>query len=559
MWKMSNSIAISIMVILLAMALSGCGPADDPADDEEPDDPRYGGTITIGYISDVNYLNPIPRISAVDNMVNAWLHDSLVVIGPDGDPQPRLAEDWDVSEDAQTITFHLKEDVKWHDGNPFTAADVEFTVYTILNPNVESTIRPHMASLQGFAALTDSDGPASPDDLDVRPVEVIDDHTIQFNLSRPDATFIPMALSRGIIPRHLLEDDIAAGKDLSETDYTLEPVGLGPFQFVEWSRDERIVFERFDDYHEGRPFLERIVYEIIPDRSVASANLETGDIDFLWEAAPAAWSGLMDLDQIDHDISDGLGLSGVFLNTEEPPFDDRRVRQAMRYALDMEAIVGEYLGDGMSLASGPIPPNIWAHNPDIEPYPYDPTRAEELLAEAGWTPDSDGVMQKDGEPLAFQIETFDFATERQEASIAAQEFWADLGLEVDTRWVETTVLLERYNSGDYEAAWVNPTGDIDPAGTFGRFHSDNIDSGNTTRFSHSELDGILDEARQLTEQEERRPLYWEALEILHDEQPVLWAGYIPNDYWFNEDLTGFVVTPESEGLFKHLHLVYFDR
>ncbi len=549
---------IVILLTTLTLSASACGQSA-AQDDENPEDAKYGGTLRMGYIADANYLHPIARISAVDNMINSWLHDSLVVIGPDGGVEPRLAREWDISDDGKTITFHLREGVTWHDDTPFTADDVIFTVHTILNPAIRSTIRPQFAALAGFDALTDPEDPAAPGDLDVAPVEKLDELTVQFNLSYPYAPFIPMALSYGLVPRHLLEEDIAAGKDLSETDYALDPVGLGPFKFVEWRRDERIIFERFEDYHGGKPYLDELVYEIIPDRTVISSSLEAGDIDFLWEAMPAAWDQLKSLDHIDYNIGEGLGFSGVFINTEQPNLGNTTVRQALRYALDMETIIKEFLGEGMTMATGPIPPSLWAYNPDIEPYDFDPERAEELFAEAGWTRDGNGPMQKDGETFSLLIETFDFARERQQACVAAQDHWSKLGLDIETQWVETTVLLDRYNQGDYEAAWVNTTGFIDPAGTLSRFESANIDAGNTTRFKNAELDGILEEAAALIKQEERKPLYQEALSILHEEQPVLWAGYLPDDFWFNKKLEGFVFTPLSTGAFTYLHEVYFAK
>lgn len=549
-----------VAILLLSLLLAACGSPDSPGEGPQP---AAGGdqeaTLRIGYIADVNYLQPITAISAVDGRVNAWIHDQLIVINEDGSPEPRLAEDWHTSDDGLTIEFKLRRGVKWHDGEPFTADDVAFTVYTILNPNIRTSLRPHYHALVGFEELTDPDNPAKPEELPRAPVEVVDEHTVRFHLRYPYAPFVAVALNHGIIPRHLLEDDIAAGKDIADLDYSRNPVGLGPFKFVEWRRDDRIVFERFDDYYLGAPSLKNVVFRIIPDRTVITGELEAGGIDFLDGALATMWDHLEGLDQVQGFVGPGLEFSSVNLNNEFELFQDVRVRQALRYAVDMGAIARQFINPRMDPATGPIPPSLWAFNPDLEPYPHDPERARELLAEAGWHPNADGILEKDGRTFSFTIQTFDFARERQQSVVAAQEYWTQIGLDVKVEWLETTVLLDRLNRGEYEAVWVNQPGGIDPDTTFARFRCDNIGGGNTTRYCNPEFDALLDRARVSLDQAERTALYHEALEILAEDQPALWAAYISADYWWSDTYTGFRFTPEDKGVYHFLHEVHLNR
>ncbi len=516
-----------------------------------------GGLLRIGSIADVVYMNPVIEISGRDWDVNAWLYDQLVVIGPDGLPKPRLAERWETSGDGKVWTVYLRKGVTWHDGKPFTARDVEFTVLASLNPKVPSIKRARWASLVGFEELTRKE-PARIEDLPVKPVVVVDDHTVRFNLAYAYAPFAAIALEQAMVPRHLLESEVRLGRDLLTSPFNQRPIGNGPFRFVEWRRDERLVFEAYPNYWMGRPRLDRLVYRIIPDRTVLTTELEAGGVDFLHDTSFEMIERLRANSRFVVNAPNGLSWWGVIFNNEHPLFQDKRVRKALAHAVDMPRIIREFWTVDWKAATGPISPSVWGHNANLEPYPVDLDRARRLLAEAGWRMGSDGRLQRDGRPFAFTLKTFDFARERQQGAIAIQASLRLLGIEVRTEFLSSPVLLRQAEQGNFEMAFIAYSGFVDPDGTLVRWECRNVGAGNISRYCNRELDQMINRARQETRRNQRRELYLKIQEVLHDDLPVMWATWGVDTKVWDRRFKGFVVTPDSRGVFKHMWFAYHE-
>ena len=206
------------------------------------------------------------------------MFDSLLELDASLNVKPLLAESWEVCKDGLTYTFKLKKGVTWHDGKPFTARDVAFTFYSVLDPKVTTPHRAYFDALVGFPELTAKENPKRPEDLAARPIEVVDDHTVRFHLRYPSGSFLAVLVNprAGIVPEHLLK-----GADLNTADFNRKPVGTGPFKFVEWRRGERIVMEANERYHGGRPALNRLIFRIIPDAVVLLQELRSGGVDFI--------------------------------------------------------------------------------------------------------------------------------------------------------------------------------------------------------------------------------------------------------------------------------------
>jgi peptide/nickel transport system substrate-binding protein len=552
--------AVMLMVVLSLLAACGGSPTPPPSKPATPPAPpakAAGGTLRFGSEGDVNYMNPAVEISTLDAVVNAWLFDQLMIIGKDGRPEPRLAKRWEVSPDGKTVTFYLRDDVKWHDGQPFTAEDVEFTIYAILTPTVTSRRTGQFTALVGYADLTNRGKPVNPKDLPKKPVEVLDKYTIRFNLSRPDPTFIPIALDVGILPKHILKAEVDAGVDLLKSTFNQKPVGCGPFKFVEWRRDERIVFEAFPGYYGGKPFLDRIIYQVVPDAVVLDTMLESGDVDFVRRLREADLERIKAKPNLTVISRDTIGYAGVVFNNERPRFSDKRVRQAICYAIDVKRMTEEFVSKAATISASPFSPALgWAYNPNLKPYPYDKNKALALLKEAGWTQDSKGVLRdKAGQEFRFTLDTFDFAEERKQCCIYIQQELSKIGMQVDMSLLATPVLLSNTEKGQYDAAFVAYGGKADPDYNAVSFESQNIGKGNIPRYKNPEFDKVAAQARQQLDPEKRKVLYWQAAQILHDDAPVLWSYHTPQHHGINKKFTGWVITPDVVGPFRYMHLV----
>ena len=294
----------------------------------------------IGYLGDATSLNPVIATDGQSYIAEWPIFDSLVELDEKLGVKPLLAESWEVSRDGLTYTFKLKKGVKWHDGKPFTARDVAFTFYSVLDPKVTTPHRGYFDALVGFPELTNKDNPKKPEELAQKPIEVIDDHTIRFRLRYPYGAFLAVLVNprAGIIPEHLLK-----GVDLNTAEYNRKPIGTGPFKFVEWKRGERIVLEANPDYHAGRPALDRLIYRVIPDTVVLLQELRAGGVDFI-ERPPLTEVGrLKQTPGLKVLTADNTSYTYFGFRQDLAPFDDLRVRRALYHAIDIPAIVREVL------------------------------------------------------------------------------------------------------------------------------------------------------------------------------------------------------------------------
>src|SRR5262249_25548015 len=237
-----------------------------------------GKDMVIGLSGDATSLNPVIATDSMSYIAEWPICDSLLELDQSLGVKPLLAESWETSKDGLTYTFHLKKGVKWHDGKPFTARDVAFTFYSVLDPKVTTPHRAYFDALVGFPELTAKENPKRPEELTARPIEIVDDHTVRFRLRYPSGSFLAVLVNprAGIIPEHLLK-----GADLNTAEFNRKPVGTGPFKFVEWRRGERIVMEANEKSHGGRPALNRLIFRIIPDAVVLLQELRSGGVDLM--------------------------------------------------------------------------------------------------------------------------------------------------------------------------------------------------------------------------------------------------------------------------------------
>lgn len=339
------------------------------------DAPKQGGSMIVTYKDDVSTLDPAIGYDWQNWSMIKSLFDGLMDYKPGTtELTPDLAKDFTVSEDGLTYTFTLRDDVKFHNGRPMTAKDVKYSLDRVVRPETQSPGAGFFDSIKGFEAV--SSGAAD----SLEGVEVVDDHTVRFHLSRPDAPFLhKLALNFAhVVPQEEVEKYGA--------DFGKHPVGTGAYKMTDWTLGQHIVFERNQDYyHEGLPRLDKITFEVGQEPVVAALRLQRGEIDIAGDGIPPAKFLEIVQDPEYKDLiikGEQLHTGYVTMNTQMPPFDDARVRKAVNMAINKDRIV-RIINGRATPANQPLPPLMPGYAESYEGYPYDPEAAKALLAEAG--------------------------------------------------------------------------------------------------------------------------------------------------------------------------------
>jgi len=500
-----------------AAVLGACAPGA-PAPQPGPAElkPSYGGTVIYGTFADAQVLNPILSTDVPSSEIIARVFDSVVDIDPNnGQPIPNLAERWQISSDGLTYTFYFNKNVKWHDGKPFTAHDVKFTIEAILDPKTQ-TVRKNLFELvkgakdriAGKAAETEG-------------VKVVDDYTLQITLTETYCPFLVSSMSfLRPLPRHLLE-----GKDINTDEFNRRPVGTGPFKFKEWVKDDHITLVRNENWwkRSGGPYIDEFIRKVVKDATVVVAQLKTGEVD-IGGIEPKDLAEIQREAHLDVRKYLGLGYTYIGYNLARPPLDDRRVRLALTHAVDMKSVVEKVLlGEGVQMA-GHMPPASWAYNPNIKPPEYNPQRARQLLEQAGFKPGPDGIMQRDGKPLKFTLYTNSGNKVREQVATIAKDQWKQIGVDVDIQFQEWNAFLDRLNkTRDFDMVIVGWSLGVDPGPAFKSiFHSGEIEGGfNFVSYRNPEVDRLIEEGLRVPgcDQEKRKQIYWRVQEIMAEDPP----------------------------------------
>lgn len=313
--------------------------------------------LVIGQDSDAQTLSPLEVTGVETANVNLHIYDGLVATGPDMSLQPRLATEWEIV-DALTWRFKLREGVKFHDGTDFTAEDAKFTIDYILDEENQSGLRSYISP--------------------VTEVEIVNDYEILIHTSRPYVTLAnQLARAVLVVPSDTYEE---VGRDA----FSINPVGTGPFRFVEWAKDQYVALEANDDYWAGRPKVDTLTIRTVPDPAARVAALLAGEIQIIADVAPDAVPQVESASGVEVVAGGGLTQNFLALNSFAEPFDDVRVRKALNYAINREEIIGSLLGGRGTVNQGPFAPKTFGYDSDLVGYGYDPEQARSLLAEAGY-------------------------------------------------------------------------------------------------------------------------------------------------------------------------------
>lgn len=472
-----------------------------------PGKPAYGDALIVGSIGEPSTLIPLLASDSASHEIASLVYNGLVKYDKNLRLVGDLAESWVVSKDGLTITFHLRKGVKWHDGQELTSNDVLYTYRVTIDPKTPTAY--------------------SEDFKQVKSLVIPDRFTVRVTYEKP---FAPALASWAfwILPAHLLE-----GKDITKSSLARNPIGTGPYTFKEWVPGQRVVLESFKDYFEGRPYIDRYIYRIIPDNSTMYMELKAGGIDTM-VISPVQYQRQTDTPEFKERFNKYRYPASAYIylgyNLRNPLFSDRRVRQALTSAINKDEIVhGVLLGMGQ-VAHGPYKPGTWPYNPYIKDFDYNPERARELLAEAGWREkNSDGILVKDGKPFQFTLMTNQGNDQRIRAAVIIQRRLKQVGIDMKLRVIEWASFITNFiDKRNFEAVILGWTIGQDPD-LYDIFYSKKtgVKELNFIGFNNSEVDELLEEGRRTFDMKKRRRCYYRIQEILAVEQPYTFL-FVPD-------------------------------
>lgn len=514
--------AALLLLLVLSTVLAACGSSGSSTKD----------TLVFGRGNDSTSLDPSRVTEGETFKVTVNLFETLLNFGEkDTTIKPGLAKEWN-TDDGLTYTFTLEEGVKFHDGTDFNAEAVVKNFERWANGDADKF--PYYSSM--FGGFKGDEGHV------IESVTADGDYKVIIKLKRPQAPFLKnIAMSMFAIAS-------PTAFEKGDDQFERNPVGTGPFQFVEWKSNDSITIEKFDEYwQEGLPKLDKIIFRSIPDNSARLNALIAGEIDLADGINPADGEkieGNADLQLIERP-SMNVGYLG--LTVTRPPFDKKEVRQAMNYAIDKETIIESFFEGRANAAKNPMPPSISGYNDDIEGYEYNPEKAKELLAQAGY-------------PDGFEMELWAMPVPRpympDGAKVAEviQSNLAEIGVKAKIVSFEWPTYLDKASKGEADAFMLGWTGDNGDADNFlyVLLDEDNIGSNNYTYFKNDEMHDLFIDAQTEVDENKRIELYKKAQEIIHEEAPWVPIAHSTPLLAAAKDLTGFVPHPTGSDLLSNV-------
>jgi peptide/nickel transport system substrate-binding protein len=481
----------SFAALLFVMIFSCVGYANEP---------QYGGSVVAAISTDPVGLNPAITTQGGVQLVCGSIFSGLVAQDFDLNPVPDLAERWEVSGDGRTYTFYLAENAEFHDGVPVTSADMKFTFEEVL-------LKFHSRTR---ASIGDK----------LREIRTPDAHTVVFEFNKPFAAFLQLidVTNAPVMPKHLFENT-----DPLTNPYNVKPIGSGAFKFQEWAKGDHLTLVRNEKYFKtGKPYLDRIVYKVMPSSATAAIAFENGEADYFLNPTPLDIERLKKLPDVVIDEKGREGFAGVetvVLNLNNKFLSDVRVRQAMAYAIDKNSIVDKVAFGMGTVATGPISSALkWAHNPNVVRYERNLTLAGQMLDEAGYKTGGDGAR--------FHLK-FVYAPSYAKVVEVLRDQLREVGIVVDLEQMEFSAAVDRvYIKKDFDLGFASfengPDPDIGVKRTVVSSNIGAIPFSNGAGYRSPRVDELFELAASETDRQKRAAYYFEAQEILARDVPYLW-------------------------------------
>jgi ABC-type dipeptide transport system, periplasmic component len=490
------------------VAGAGCGRGNTGQEAPTPAKMQPGGQLIYGSLMEPNTLNPLLSDLLATAEVGSLIFSGLVQVNDKGEWVADLAssvptrQNGGVSPDGLTVTYRLRPGVTWHDGAPFTAADVKFTWELIMNRRV------NVISRDGYDKIAAIDTP--------------DANTVVVRFRQYYAPFLTLFTT--ILPQHLL----AGVDDMSKAAFNREPVGTGPFKLKEWRIAEALVFEANPTYFRGRPNLDSIVYRIIPDNNIMLNQIKAGEVDIVSNVALAQLEQVKAVSGMRAVVTPNMIWEHLDFNLNTALFQDAQVRRAIGLALDRQAIIAAALKGVASPAVGDQSPLSWAYNPVLKAPARDVAAARDILAQAGYKEGADGIFAKNGRRLAFTLTTTAGNKARETVAQTIAQQLKEAGVAVSVQLVDVPVFFgDVLKHRRFETAMFAWVAGLDPD-NISLWHSRNIPAAgngyqgqNYAGWRNQEVDSLTEQGAQLVDMEARRQAYFRIQELIVQEAPVI--------------------------------------
>lgn len=490
--KYVRQLCVVAMAMILCVVISGCGGS------------ATSGEKVLTYAS--------PDYTTINSLLNTHdelpdlIFSGLMTYDAKGQPIPDLAEKYEFDETSLTYTFHLHDGVKWHDGQPFTAQDVKFTLDTLKNnKDLEASITDNYKEIES--------------------VTVPDDKTVVIKLSKPNAAMLNY-LTIGILPKHLLE-----GKDIMTDAFNQHPIGTGRYKFVSWDKGQSITVAKNDDFYGKKPKIDKIIFKIIPDENAKAAQVKSGGVDLAWLNAANAktFRDNKDFTVYDFKTADYRAIGPNF----NVPFwqKNKDLVPILGYALDKKAIIDSVLTGQGEVAYSPLQMDAAYNDPNVEQRDYNPELFKQKVEALGWKLGSDGIYEKDGEKLSFSVDAREFEEERiNTAKIASAQF-KKVGVDMQVH------IVPKLDWNTLQSFLIGQAAPFDPDnGTYDLFYTGA--SGNYTKYSDPDVDAALEAARSSYDPAVRKQKYNDFQQAWAKNPAYIMIAYLEGNYVANKKVTG---------------------
>lgn len=498
--------------------------------------PAAGATLTFLWGGDTDRLDPPAMTSQEGFIATTAMYEGLVRYKSGStDIEPALAESWQIQDDGRTYLFKLRSGVRFHDGSPLTAEAVAFSFDRSINKE-NPLFQEAQGDYGGFPFINDYIGSV------VTKVEAVGPLEVKFTLKQK---FSPLLSNLAIPPGFVISMEALKkyGKKINEN-----PVGTGPFKFVEWKKDDHITVEAFDGYWGPKPKLQRIVFQPVPEASVRVLKIQRGEADVAWPFDPKDAPALRGKAETDVLEIPGLNVNMAEFNLKRPEFQNKALRQALNYAVNKQELAEKLYSGAGEPATGVLPASSWAYNPELKAYPYDPERARALLREARY----------DGNVIILDTYTIPRGYNPVGAKLAeaVQQYFTAVGVKSEIVTGEWTQYRKDRREGKLHLAfggWQADTGDPENfLGVF--FHSRNQGGINTSFYGDPEVDRLLDQANEETDTAKRKALFNQAERKIVEDAPWLFIGHIKQQVAIRKRVRNFVLQPTYIYYFNNVEI-----